>query len=232
MLVDRADAGSLVGLRVLVVEDHELVARSLVVSLRIEGLNAQAVTGPSAEDILAMAEAVHPDVVLLDLELGLAGDGRALLPRLVELGAAVVMLSGTNARHDLAECLELGAVDVIAKAEPLERVLEAISGAAGFGPSMSLDRRHEYLSHLREWRTRRRAELAPFEALTPREGDVLTGLCDGMTATEIAEAGFVSVFTVRGHIRSILAKLGVCTQLAATARARQARWLGESGPGA
>jgi DNA-binding NarL/FixJ family response regulator len=213
-----------VGLRVLVVDDHELVARSLVLALRAEGLAVRAATGDSAAEIVGDAASFLPTVVLLDLDLGPIGSGLDLIAALAELGSQVVIVSGTRDRHLLAECLERGAVNVIDKAAPFEGVLDALSRAVGAGPAMCPDRRHAFLAELWEWRAGRHALLAPFERLTGREQDVLMGLCDGRTAGEIAETGFVSIFTVRGHIRSILAKLDVGTQLAAVAKARAVGW--------
>jgi two-component system nitrate/nitrite response regulator NarL len=51
--------------------------------------------------------------------------------------------------------------------------------------------------------------------LTPRERNVLTHLVAGRTVEEIAAADFVAVTTVRSHVRGILTKLGVSSQLAA-----------------
>jgi two-component system nitrate/nitrite response regulator NarL len=69
-----------------------------------------------------------------------------------------------------------------------------------------------------------RQRLAPFEQLTVREHEVLLALTLGHSAEEIAEAHYVSITTVRSHIRSILTKLGVNSQLAAVALAVRAGW--------
>ena len=55
--------------------------------------------------------------------------------------------------------------------------------------------------------------------LTPRERVVLTHLMRGHTVEQIAAVEYVNVCTVRSHVRSILMKLGVRTQLAAVAMA-------------
>src|SRR5205814_8599783 len=61
-------------------------------------------------------------------------------------------------------------------------------------------------------------------SLSRREGEVLRALMDGKSADETAAEQFVSITTVRTHIRSILRKLGVRSQLAAVALAHRARW--------
>lgn len=81
---------------------------------------------------------------------------------------------------------------------------------------------------------RRRAEaqarLAPFEALTMREREVLAALVVGRSADEIADEQVVSVATVRSHIRGVLDKLDVNSQVAAVALAWQLGWAAEVVP--
>jgi DNA-binding NarL/FixJ family response regulator len=62
------------------------------------------------------------------------------------------------------------------------------------------------------------------ERLTRREQEVLIALIDGQPAQSIADETFTSVRTVRGHIQSVLDKLGVSSQLTAVAKAREAGW--------
>ena len=63
-----------------------------------------------------------------------------------------------------------------------------------------------------------------FELLTTREQQVLTALMDGIPPVKIARQSFMSPSTVRHHIRSILLKLNVNSQLAAVVAAYQAGW--------
>ena len=66
--------------------------------------------------------------------------------------------------------------------------------------------------------------MSPTNGSTPRERQVLVGLAGGRTVDEIARDGRVSAATVRTQVRAILTKLGVRTQLAAVAQAREAGW--------
>jgi DNA-binding NarL/FixJ family response regulator len=74
------------------------------------------------------------------------------------------------------------------------------------------------------------SSLEPFALLTEREQFVLAELIEGHCAEEIAGAAYVSISTVRSHIKSILQKLGVSSQLAAVALARRAGWRFEESP--
>ncbi len=87
--------------------------------------------------------------------------------------------------------------------------------------------REDLLAGLRQSRVADRARRAPFDALTPRESDVLRGLIAGESAEEIARSQYVALSTVRSHVKSLLRKLGVNSQLAAVALARDADWTGD-----
>jgi DNA-binding NarL/FixJ family response regulator len=163
--------------------------------------------------------------VLLDLDLGAtAGDGLGLVAPLRERGARVLVVSGSSDRPRLASCLEQGAVGVLPKTTPYERLVEAVLEVAA-GRQVTTDaERHAMLTELRAWRARQRHELAPFEELTARESQVLAALMDGQGCEAMSAAWFVSEATVRSQIRGVLTKLGVSSQLAAAAQARRVGW--------
>src|SRR5687767_14184964 len=90
------NAGMPVG-TVFIVEDHELLAQSLGVALAAEGLDVKVAVLGAGQDVLAQARAAQPQTVLLDLDLGERQEsGEAFVPDLVELGARVVVVSGSS----------------------------------------------------------------------------------------------------------------------------------------
>lgn len=211
-------------IRVMVIEDHGLLAQSLRLALSAEGMTVCVPPLDSAE-ILAMAERESPEVVLLDLDLGpLGGDGSALIEPLVVNGARVVVVSGVTDRVRLAGCLESGAHALLSKDVPLEQLVDAVRRSASGEAVLASGERDALLAELRRLRAERRRELAPFEALTPRERAVLSAVIDGQSAADIASASFVSEATVRTQIRGVLTKLGVTSQLAAVAMANRVGW--------
>ncbi len=211
---------------VLIVEDHELLAQSLVFALRAEGVQAEAFKPESLEQILEVATDLRPTVVLLDLELGSEiGDSIPLITPLEQLGAQVLMVTGVTNRVRLAECLEAGATGLIDKATPFDQLVEAVREVAELGSLVPPAQRHELLGELRRQRAADRARQEPFERLTAREQHVLAGLTEGKSAEKIAEDSFVSLATVRSQIRAILLKLDVNSQLAAVALAQRNKWV-------
>jgi DNA-binding NarL/FixJ family response regulator len=211
---------------VLLIDDHELLAQTLALALRAEGLVVEAPPVTSPEAVLAAAERVHPDLVLLDLDLGAMGSGVSLVAPLLALGAEVVILSGATDALRLAEGIEAGASAWVSKAAPFPQLLGAVRAAAGGAGLLSATERSDLLVALQRRRAEERARLAPFERLTPRERQVLAALVAGRPAEGIAKDLVVSLATVRSQIRSLLLKLGVHSQLAAVAMARCAGWPG------
>ena len=211
--------------RLLIVEDHELLSGTLALALRQRGMEVEAVNGPSVDAVVARARQLAPVLVLLDLDLGPAlGDGAALVAPLVEAGGRVVIMSGDTSRSRLGACVEAGASGVVGKASKFEHLVDTVQRAAQGAALLGEDERHGLLADHRASRRAESQRLAPFARLTPREQAVLAGLLAGESAETIADRSYVSLATVRSHIRAILLKLGVNSQLAAVAMARDAGW--------
>jgi DNA-binding NarL/FixJ family response regulator len=212
---------------VLVVEDHALLAQSLVIALNAEGCRARVADLIDQATLLRQVRTDRPGVVLLDLELGALGDGVDLVQPLTELGARVLVVSGTSDRLRLAETVERGAVGFLSKTVRFEQLLSTVLDVVAQRPVLSTARRYELMAELRTARAARSKSLAPFKLLTPRERTVLSALAQGHRADTIAAHAFLSEATVRSQIRSVLAKLGVKSQLEAVALAWAAGWLPE-----
>ncbi len=224
-LANVADVADVALQSVLIVEDHQLLAQSLSFALMAEGLAVTVAELDSPAGILDAFAQSGAGIVLLDLDLGGAvGDGLELVAPLCARGARVLVVSGSTDRPRLAGCLEQGAVGVLPKSTPYERLVEAVMDVAAGRPVLPDSQRHAMLSELRAWRARQRHEMAPFETLTSRESQVLAALMDGEGCEAIASAWFVSEATVRTQIRGVLTKLGVSSQLAAAAQAQRVGW--------
>ena len=213
--------------RAVVVDDHRLLAQSLAISLRQEGVDCSVATLAPPEELLASVLAERPDVVLLDLDLGPeTGDGVGLVAPLTRAGCRVVLVTGSTDPVRLATALEDGAVGVLAKTEPVE-VLLAAARAAGRGERVL--GREEERALRDDARTRlaaRTAALDPFTRLTEREAQVLRSLARGQSVATIASRCYVAEATVRTQVRGVLTKLGVGSQLEAVALAHHSGWLG------
>ncbi len=212
---------------VLFVDDHVVIAQAMADSLRRLGYDPVAYVPADSldvENVLAHARRLRSDVALVDLNLGAGRSGIPLIGPLVGLGAKVIALSASDEPFAIAQCLESGAAGFVHKAAAFDVLLSAIDRVLAGEELISQGRRQELLAELRVSRAEGDARLARLGVLTPREQHVLHGLMSGRSAAQIADESYVSVKTVRTHIESIHRKLGVRSQLAAVAFAREVGW--------
>lgn len=212
--------------RVVIIDDHRLLAQSLALALRLEGITA---TVPALDDLttlLSVTAACRPHLVLLDLDLGGSiGDGSLLVPHLAAAGWSVLVVSGSTDEEQLARALENGAVGVVRKDVPFDDLLSTVVVGAQGQAVMDPVARGHLLARGRLLRLEREQRQAPLERLSPREADVLRALAQGQTVARISETAYVSEATVRSQVRAVLTKLGVSSQLEAVALANAADWL-------
>lgn len=214
-------------LRVSVVDDHSLFAHTLVIGLRSDGLLAHCVDIDSETtfpQLIRTIEQHDPDVVLLDLDLGIPGDVMGLVRSLSAAGVAVVVVTGADDLARAGESLTNGACAVIAKSEPFVEVIATVHRIRRGLPAMSDHEHGRLVRASQESMTARRALRQRFDLMSRREAEVLGLLMEGMTVSEIARARVVSESTVRSQVKAILSKLDVGSQLTAVGRAHQIGW--------
>ena len=218
-------APALPDLPLLIVDGAELLAGTLAMALRQQGLEVFTAPGSSAQDVVDLAESLAPVLVLLDLDLLPAlGDGLHLISPLISAGGRVVVVTGVTDRARLGASLEAGAIGLFSKACGFEQLLQTVRRAAEGAPLLSDEVRKGLLEELRRRQREKRERLAPFVALSPREQAVLAALVAGEAAGTIADRSCVSLATVRSQIRAVLRKLGVTSQRSAASLARDAGW--------
>jgi DNA-binding NarL/FixJ family response regulator len=214
--------------RVLLVEDYPLVARVIALALTQRDLEVEIPVGFTPDIVLRTARRFQPDIALLDFWLGDA-DALDLIGPLAGMGIPVTMLTGMTDPRLLGECLDRGAVGIINKTDPpavmMERIEAALAGTTVLSPMV----RQQLIDEARRAREGRARELAVFQRLDPREQRVLRLMIEGKSAHEMAVSELISISTVRAHIRAIVAKLGVDSQLEAVALARQRGWPPDDG---
>ena len=194
-------------IRVLVVDDHELLRAGLVTVLASDPaieVVAQAPDGPTA---VSLAMDFRPDVVLMDVEMP-GGDGITAIAQLRERAPSVRCLVLTMFDLDdyVMEALRAGAAGFLLKTtDPAVLIASVRSCAAGettLGPSVIARLVDSYVAHP--------SIPAPgLEQLTQREHDVLRSMAKGLSNAEIAKELFLAETTVKTHVARILAKLGV-----------------------
>lgn len=214
--------------RVVIVEDHQLLAESLEIALSVQGYDVRRIEVPDHAGapgaVVTAIVRCRPRVVLLDLDLGGFGDGIRLIEPVSRAGSRVVVLTGATERPRWGEAIHNGARKVLAKTRPLNEIISVVRRVNQGLPVMDAQEREQLLGF---WRASR-AETAQLHerlaSLTVRESEVLAQLMQGHTVREIAQASVVSEATVRTQVKSILAKLEVSSQLAAVGLAHRVEW--------
>jgi two-component system, NarL family, nitrate/nitrite response regulator NarL len=220
--------------RVTIVEDHVLFAEALEMALELNGYDVARppvpARGGSHARLFGDILGTDADVVIIDLDLGGAGDGGSIIGPLAATGVAVLVVTATLDRARWGECLLLGANGVVAKTAPLSQTLDAVGRIAGGRGVIPPDERDRLVDEWLARRTTTRGARARLDSLTTREAEVLHGLVRGRTVRVIAADHVVAEATVRTQVKSILAKLGVSSQLAAVGLAHEAGWVGPVDP--
>jgi len=205
--------------KVLVLDDHQLLAQMLVSQLNDQGHEAMSIDVTDARLVDRVAE-IRPDLLLLDAVF--SDDEGAGLQILQELRARdeetrVVIITGVVDQLRHAEFLDAGALAIISKADSFDQVVAQIADLLAGTDPMGVTHRQELrllLDHDRRANADRNEVLM---ALTPSELSTLQGLMAGHSVAEMALTRTVAVSTVRSHVRAILRKLGVHSQLEAVA---------------
>jgi DNA-binding NarL/FixJ family response regulator len=213
--------------RVLIIEDHALFSESLALALSIEGYDVRCVPLPASRGLghlLGSATPLYPRIALLDLDLGPLVDGVQLITPLVRAGIHVVVVTGSIDKARWGESLRYGARTVLAKTQPLNDILATVRRINQGLPVMDHVEREQLIQLWREQREKLQILRDRLELLTPRERDVLGQLMKGHQVREIAHESVVSEATVRTQVKSILAKLEVCSQLGAVGLAHELGW--------
>ncbi len=208
-------------IRVLIIDDHQMVAESLAFVLEHDAaFQVVGTAGTVAEGVRLILD-IKPDVILVDYHLG---DGTAVdvARALPEHGEHIPLLviSGQETDEAFLDAVAAGACGFLSKTQPAAEILQAVRRAADgemLIPAATLAR----LVGMQRESEKERAASELLEPLTPRELEILILLAEGLDNRLMADRLSVSYATVRCHVQTILGKLDVHSRLEAVARARQ-----------
>jgi DNA-binding NarL/FixJ family response regulator len=206
---------------VLIADDHPLVRDGVRNALTTHGVDVCAEASDSPGAVLA-ALRERPDVCLLDIAM--PGNGivaaQEISERLPE--TAVVMLTVSEDEHDLLASVRAGAVGYLLKDSDPDRLAIALQAVVSGEAALPRRLMARVLDHVRTGDQRRRLGLRIPRgvALTEREWEVLALLHDELSTHEVAARLAVSPVTVRRHLSTAVAKLGVADRDAALALVR------------
>jgi DNA-binding NarL/FixJ family response regulator len=197
-------------IRILLVDDQELLRAGLRVLLESEADIDVVGEAGDGEEAISVALETRPDVVLMDIRMPRL-DGVEATKRIAAddrlKDARVLILTTFESDEYVFEALRVGASGFLVKDSEPTDVLRAVrvlsSGEALLSPSVTRRLIEEYAA----WPERRRSTPAELEELTPREREVMALVACGMTNGEIAERLVVSPATAKTHVSRTMMKL-------------------------
>jgi DNA-binding NarL/FixJ family response regulator len=200
-------------IRVLVVDDHEVVREGVSAALAADEQFEVVGAVPTAAAALQVATRTRPDVALVDLRLpDLVGDRLCAELRRRLPSTAVVMLSSYMSEDTVRTAMEAGAAAYITKGAGLAELRKALKGVST-DPDETAEapivrQLHALVSHRTD-----------DNRLTPQQERVLELSAEGLTYREIGARLFISESTVRFHIQKLKANFGARTKAELIARA-------------
>ena len=199
-------------IKVMIVDDHPIVRAGLVGMLAGEDDLTVVGEAGSADEAVAAARRLLPDVVLMDLRMP-GGDGVSATTGVLAAApsARVVVLTTYESDTDILRAVEAGAAGYLlkdaARADLVAAIRAAARGETVLAPSVAT----KLVNRMRRPH--------PADALSPRELEVLRLVAKGLSNAEIGRELFISEATVKTHLLRAFAKLGVSDRTAAVTTA-------------
>jgi DNA-binding NarL/FixJ family response regulator len=174
----------------------------------------------TVEAAVALCLLTPPDVVLLDLRVRDMDGVRGILEiRHASPGTSVIVVTDMDDAGAITSAIRAGARGYVLKTRALDDLVAIIRQAANGGIALSLADVPNLIGRLQRARQRESEARRSFDLLTAREHQILVLLAHGRSTTETAAALHISPLTVRSHVKSILAKLGVHSKVEAVSYA-------------
>jgi DNA-binding NarL/FixJ family response regulator len=188
-------------IRVLLVDDHQLLRQAVRRALEDAGMTVVAEAGDGSEAV-RLASELSPDVIVMDVSMPVL-DGVEATRRIhsVSPDLPIVVLTMHGEDSQRRQALEAGATGFLTKDVSMQDVVRTVHQAAGGDMALSPELASTILSELRA------PDPPNASPLTPREEEVLQLIADGLSTTEVAERLFISGKTVKNHLASIYEKL-------------------------
>jgi NarL family two-component system response regulator LiaR len=208
-------------IRVMIVDDHNMVRRGLATILKIKADLLLVGEASNGKEALEICERVQPDVILMDLimpEMGGVAATQIIRRRWPII--QVIALTSFQEKELVREALQAGAISYLLKNVSAEDLAAAIREAYA-GRSTLAPEAIQALIQAESARDLPEKDLAKAFDLTPREREVLALMVEGLSNPDIAERLVVSRSTAKAHVSNILSKLGVSNRAEAISMALQ-----------
>ncbi|WP_136586769.1 response regulator [Microbacterium hydrothermale] len=199
-------------IRVVIADDHPVVRAGVRALLNAETDIEVVGEAATPDEAVALAGALAPELVLMDLQFGDRAAGAEATRRVRALAAPpyVLVLTNYDTDGDILGAVEAGASGYLLKDAPPHELLAGVRAAAAGQSALAPAIAGRLLARLRE----------PRVTLSAREIEVLRLVARGASNAEVAARLHITDATVKSHLAHIFSKLGVTSRTAAVSSAR------------
>ncbi|ADU31168.1 response regulator [Evansella cellulosilytica] len=187
-------------IRLLVVDDHEMVRMGLITFLQLEDDIEVVGEASNGKEAITLARELSPDVILMDLLMD-EMNGIDATRELTNDDVKIIVLTSYLDDEMLFPVMEAGAFSYILKTSSANEIVEAIRKAHKGVPTFQGQVTQKMFHQMRS--------KPKHEELTNREREVLALIGQGKTNKDIAETLHIGIKTVKTHVSHILSKLEV-----------------------
>ncbi|WP_279366334.1 response regulator transcription factor [Microbacterium testaceum] len=199
-------------IRVVIADDHPVVRAGVRALLDAEADIEVVGEAATADEAVALAASLAPELVLMDLQFGERAAGAEATRRVRALAAPpyVLVLTNYDTDGDILGAVEAGASGYLLKDAPPHELLAGVRAAAAGQSALAPAIAGRLLARLRE----------PRVTLSVREIEVVRLVARGASNAEVAARLHITDATVKSHLAHVFSKLGVSSRTAAVSAAR------------
>ncbi|MFS0703623.1 response regulator transcription factor [Cellulomonas sp. 179-A 9B4 NHS] len=198
-------------IRVLVVDDDPMVRRLLRTILRPDDIEVVA-EASDGDEVVAVVQAHHPDVVLMDLRMERVDGIRATASvRALPSPPGVIAMTSFDTEAAILDAVHAGAGGFLAKDAGPDEIVAAVRAVAAGEGWLSARAARTVMARVAvdPGAGARREAAAALAGLTERELEVARAVAEGLSNAEIAQRVYASEATVKTHLSRAMDKLGV-----------------------
>jgi DNA-binding NarL/FixJ family response regulator len=205
---------------VLIYEDNKTLRESIEQLLTFSQAYILLGAFPHALDVGDQVRQLKPEIILMDIDMpgGVNGIEAVRTIRVFDKKTPVIMLTVFDDQASVLEAIFAGASGYLLKQHLSGRLLEAMQEVLSGGAPMSPNVARMVIASMHKYKP---AAETPFQ-LTAREKEIIVALSQGTGYKAIAAQYYISLDTVRTHIKNIYQKMQVHSQLEAVAKSRDA----------